>query len=118
MLSYAMHYCGKRGWLLLHLPWGAQLNRYSREVSQSAWKPARFDLPHVAADWLGYFRTLNLPLQQLDLRTTQEYVWNRREKAEEVSSLLEAIEFGLSRPKYASDVMGLILKEVKKQASD
>lgn len=45
------------------------------------------------------------------------YVWNKRETAEVGTPLTSLIDFGLARVKYASDVMGALLKELRHRGS-
>jgi len=118
-LSYAMHAAAKKGWMILHLPWGQDFNRHSKECVPSAFKPGRFDQPADAVKFLSYFRDLNSEfLAEHELKLAHSYIWNRRETSEEGSPLVDALDFGITRPKYASDVVGLLVKEIRTQASD
>jgi len=45
------------------------------------------------------------------------YVWNRRETAEVGTPLTGLIDFGLTRMKYATDVMGAVMKELRHRSS-
>merc|ERR1712150_256810 len=56
-------------------------------------------------------------LQKQDVRLKNSYRWSKRESSEEGSSLIEMVEFGLGRTKYATDIMGALLKELKTQAN-
>jgi hypothetical protein len=49
----------------------------------------------------------------LQLRVAKEYVWSKREKTEEGAPLLELVEHGMNRVKYASEVVVAIVKEIK-----
>ena len=81
-------------------------------------KVPRLDQPTVAVGWLSDFRTMNEPLlKKLDIRTTENYVWTKRDESKPNTSLCELIDFAQSRPKYATDVMGIILKELKSQCN-
>jgi uncharacterized membrane protein len=40
-------------------------------------------------------------------------VWSKREKTEEGASLLELVEHGMNRVKYASDCVVAVVKEIK-----
>jgi len=113
-LAHVMHFCGTQGWIVAHVPWAAAYNRYSKEQQPSTYCPGRIDQPLEAAEWLANFRKTNDPLlKSLNLRATNEYVWSKRETAEVGTPLVDVIEFGLSRTKYAADVMGAILKELR-----
>ncbi|KAK2184153.1 hypothetical protein NP493_280g01000 [Ridgeia piscesae] len=117
-LAHVMHYCGTQGWLILHVPWGAFFNRYSRDVQPSVYRPGRLDQPLEAAEWMTYFRQMNESLlTQLNIKVQHKYVWNKRESAEVGTPLAEVMEFGLARVKYAADVVGAVLKEIRLQAA-
>jgi len=49
----------------------------------------------------------------LQLRVAKEYVWSKREKTEEGAPLLELVEHGMSRVKYASECVVAVVKEIK-----
>ena len=49
----------------------------------------------------------------LQLRVAKEYVWSKREKTEEGAPLLELVELGMSRVKYASECVVAVVKEIK-----
>lgn len=116
-LAHLMHYCGKENWMVLHVPWAASYNRYCRETQMSTFKPGRVDQPLQGAEWLSYFRHINEPLlKQLEVKTTKEYVWSKREISEEGTPLLELVDFALGRVKYTCDVMGVILREIQLQS--
>lgn len=52
----------------------------------------------------------------LQLKTTEDYVWNQRETTSRGTSILEFVDFGINRVKYACGVVSGLLKELK-QAS-
>jgi small subunit ribosomal protein S29 len=119
-LAHVIHYCGRQGWFVAHEPWAAFHNRYYRDHQPSTFKPGRIDQPLDSADWLSYFRKMNEPLltKSKDVPVTVgRYVWSKRETSEVGTPLVEMIDFALGRVKYASDVMGAILKELRLQAS-
>ncbi|GFR59848.1 28S ribosomal protein S29, mitochondrial [Elysia marginata] len=108
--------CHKDGWIIVHVPWAGQWVRgWYKEVAVSTYKPGRYDLPSDSADWLNHFRAQNQNKIK-ELKTTSEYLWTKREKAEVGTSFDEIINFGLSRLKFSSDCVGVILKELREQA--
>ncbi|XP_025083153.1 28S ribosomal protein S29, mitochondrial-like [Pomacea canaliculata] len=115
-IAHVLHFCFQEKWLLVHVALAPEFNRKQQEISPSSHKPGRMDLPVEAADWLVHFRNQNLPFLK-DIKTSQKYVWSKREATEEGSSLLELIEFGLNRMKFSSDCVGAILKEIRTQAA-
>lgn len=116
-LAHVMHFCGTQNWVIAHLPWASALNRYCKEVQYSTHRPGRVDQPLEAVQWLSHFRSMNEPVLK-PLNTINRYVWNKRETSEVGTPLLELLEFGTNRAKYATDVMGVALKELRLQASN
>jgi len=124
-LAHLMHHCGSQDWVVLHIPWTVdwiQHEMYKRdiykEVELSTYKTGRVDSPIAATEWLSYFWSMNSELiSKLNVVTENKYIWNRRESTEIGVPLQEAIDFGINRAKYASDVVGLVLKEIKQQSS-
>ncbi|RUS90431.1 hypothetical protein EGW08_001836 [Elysia chlorotica] len=115
-LHHTMQCCHKDGWIIVHAPWAGQWVRgWYKEVAVSTYKPDRYDLPADSAEWLTHFRAQNLG-KLSELKTTSEYIWTKREKAEVGTSFEEIINFGLSRLKFSSDCVGVLLKELRVQA--
>lgn len=124
-LAHIMHHAGRRGWFVAHMPWAPLYNRYYKDYALSSFKPGRVDQPIDCADWLGYFRRMNQPLLTPEsqssgdsvVRTVGRYVWNRREATEIGTPLTELIDYGITRAKHSSDVVGALMKELQMQAS-
>ena len=51
------------------------------------------------------------------LKTTKEYVWSKKESLPEGSPLMSVIDEGLKQAKYATDVMGILARELKIHSS-
>ena len=117
-LANVIHYCGMQGWIIVHSPWAAHYNRYADEILYSTYRPGRVDQPEAAVEWLTRFRKMNDDLlQKFSIVTENEYSWSKREVFGVGTPLTTLIELGLDRVKYASDVMGVILKELRLQTS-
>ncbi|GFO35809.1 28S ribosomal protein s29, mitochondrial [Plakobranchus ocellatus] len=115
-MHHTMQCCHRNGWIIVHVPWaGKWVRGWFKEVAASTFKPGRYDLPADSAEWLTQFRAQNQGKLQ-DLKTTSEYIWTKREKAEIGTSFEEIINFGLTRLKFSSDCVGVILKELRAQA--
>ncbi|XP_041373276.1 28S ribosomal protein S29, mitochondrial-like [Gigantopelta aegis] len=114
-LAHILHYCSSDDWLLIHVPWPAHWNVHFKELSPSSHRSGRIDLPVEAAEWLLHFRTQNQSLIK-DMMITSKYIWSKRESSEEGTPLVDVVDFGLNRVKFAADCVGVVLKEVKKQA--
>ncbi|XP_059166904.1 small ribosomal subunit protein mS29-like [Physella acuta] len=116
VLHHTMQCCHRDNWIIVNVPWAGQWARgWYKEVSESIYKPGRFDLPTDGAQWLNHFKNQNKGRLQ-NLKTTSEYIWTKREKAEIGTSFEELIDFGQSRLKFSCDCVGVILKELRKQA--
>ncbi|XP_063054261.1 28S ribosomal protein S29, mitochondrial [Engraulis encrasicolus] len=114
-LCHSVHYCYTQGWLILHIPDAHLWVKNCKELLPSSSRPTRFDQPVEASHWLKNFKTTNeafLP----KLKTTQRYVWTKRESTEEGSTLAELVEQGLTRVRSSSDVVGALLRELRMQA--
>ncbi|XP_067395252.1 small ribosomal subunit protein mS29 isoform X3 [Emydura macquarii macquarii] len=113
-LCHAVHYCAKQGWLVLHIPDAHLWVKNCRELMQSSYNKERFDQPLQASTWLKNFKTSNEHFLK-EIKTQQTYMWSKRESTEEGRPLGEVVEQGLNRVKNASDAVGVVLKELKKQ---
>ncbi|XP_071110426.1 small ribosomal subunit protein mS29-like isoform X1 [Haliotis cracherodii] len=115
-LAHIMHYCAEDQWIILHAPWPITWNREYKEISQSSHKPNRIDHPAHAGEWLLNFQAQNKHLLK-DIKIQSSYYWTKRESAEKGTPLLDIVEFGMNRIKFAADCVGVILKELKQHAN-
>ncbi|CAG2223931.1 DAP3 [Mytilus edulis] len=100
----------------LGTPWPQQwIERYT-EVSKSTHKPGRIDLPMEARAFLCQLKSQN-GIVLNDYKTQYRYDWTEREATEIGTPLIELLKFGLQRVKFADDVVGALLKEIKLLAS-
>lgn len=89
-----------------------------KEFGSSSTQEGLTDLPIDAAAWLLHFKTQNTDLlTRFDVRTTKDYVWSKRETTPANSTLLELVDHGINRAKYASDVVSVLLDEIKLQST-
>lgn len=115
-LCHALHYCASQGWLIVHIPDAHLWVKNCKELMQSSYNQARFDQPVEASTWLRNFKITNEKFLK-QVTTQQKYVWSKREVTEEGRPLGEVVDQGLTRIKNASDVVGVILKELKRQCT-
>ncbi|XP_012063014.1 PREDICTED: 28S ribosomal protein S29, mitochondrial [Atta cephalotes] len=114
ILSHILHYAFMQNYLLVHIYWGAHWFKDMKEVATSEFFPGCMDLPIDAGMWLRQFKTQNSKLlSQLDLKMTKDYVWNQRETTSQGTHILELIDFGINRMKYACGVVDALIKEIK-----
>ncbi|KAJ8354837.1 hypothetical protein SKAU_G00224040 [Synaphobranchus kaupii] len=114
-LCHALNYCSNQGWVILHVPDAHLWVKNCSELLPSSFHSSRFDQPIQAVQWLRNFRVTNEHFLS-KIKTTRRYVWNKRESTEEGQTLREIVEHGLSRVKNSSDVVGVVLRELRLQA--
>ncbi|XP_066539643.1 28S ribosomal protein S29, mitochondrial [Hoplias malabaricus] len=114
-LCHALHFCYTQGWIVLHIPDAHLWVKNCRELLPSSSRPGRFDQPIQASLWLKNFKTTNEQFLS-KIKTTQRYVWTKRESTEEGRPLGELVDQGVSRVKSSSDVVGALLLELRRQA--
>ncbi|XP_022117575.2 28S ribosomal protein S29, mitochondrial [Pieris rapae] len=116
-IAHLLHYAFEEGYLIVHVPWVSDwLRRVLRhkEMANSLTREGLVDLPLDAAAWLLHFKTQNQHLLKApEFTVSKEYVWSKREKTEAGAPLLELVELGIARVKYACDVVDAIVNEVK-----
>ncbi|XP_066466352.1 small ribosomal subunit protein mS29 [Tiliqua scincoides] len=113
-LCHAIHYCARQDWLILHIPDAHRLVKNCKELLPSSYRKERFDQPLEASTWLKNFKIANERFLK-EIKTQQKYMWGKRDSTEEGSPLLDVVEQGLTRVKNASDVVGVVWKELKRQ---
>lgn len=117
-MAHVIHYGHQNGFLLVHVPWAANWMKRPKETANAA-QEGFIDLPFDAAAWLLHFKNQNAKLlQTLDLKTSKEYVWSKRESTPAGSSLSELVEHGITRIKFASETIAALLSEIKQHASN
>ncbi|KAH9513215.1 28S ribosomal protein S29, mitochondrial [Bulinus truncatus] len=116
VMLHTMQHFHRDGWLILNVPWAGYWARgWYKEVTESTYKAGRYDLPTDGADWLSHFLNQNKGIFK-NMKTTSEYIWTKREKAEVGTPLEEIIHFGKTRIKFSADCVGVLLKEIRNQA--
>ncbi|XP_044764137.1 28S ribosomal protein S29, mitochondrial [Coccinella septempunctata] len=114
-LAHIIHYGHKNGFLLVHVPWVGNWMRRCRETSNAVMEEGLIDINIDAAMWLTHFKTQNEELlKDEQFKVSQDYIWNKREKTAQNASLLELIDFGINRIKYASSCIVVLAEEIKK----
>lgn len=117
-MAHVIHYGHQNGFLLVHVPWVPNWMKRPKETANAA-QEGFIDLPFDAAAWLLHFKNQNSKLlQSLDLKTSQEYVWSKRESTPAGSTLSELVEHGITRIKFASETIAALLAEIKQHANN
>lgn len=118
-LLHLIHYGQANDFIIVHVPWVADWYKKPKERSNSETKEGFLDINIDAAAWLIHFKTQNAGLlKKLDLKCSKEYVWSQRESTPAGSTLLELIEHGINRVKFATDTIAVLLEELKQQSTD
>ncbi|KAL7735108.1 hypothetical protein ACLKA6_001975 [Drosophila palustris] len=118
-MAHALHYGALNDFLLVHVPWAPNWMKRPKESSNSASQEGFIDLPFDAAAWLVHFKNQNAQLlQKLQLKTSKEYVWSKRESTPAGASLVELVEHGVARIKYASETTAALISELKLLATN
>jgi len=126
-LAHCAHWALQRGWLVAHVPEPQTWWRVSPDMSVSSWRAERLDLPSHGVAWLQLFRGMNLPLLSAagdastavaELpRLASAVQWNLKESHPAGTPLLEVLNFGVQRPKYSCDAVGILLRELTSATS-
>jgi small subunit ribosomal protein S29 len=110
-LAHVIHYCYQAKWLLVHIPSVFQWVYSKHKTQHSPHNPQTFDQPHEAVAWLKNFKTVNRPYLA-NLKTTCNYTWGKSGVTKSGSLLEKIIDQGLQKPTYATDTIGVLLKEL------
>uniref|UniRef100_A0A8C5KAV9 Small ribosomal subunit protein mS29 n=1 Tax=Jaculus jaculus TaxID=51337 RepID=A0A8C5KAV9_JACJA len=114
-LCHVIHFCAKHNWLTLHVPDAHLWVKNCRELLRSTYNKQRLDQPLEASTWLRRFKTTNEHFLS-QIKVEEKYIWNKRESTEKGSPLGEVVEQGLMRVRNATDAVGIVLKELKRQS--
>lgn len=118
-LLHLLHYGHVNDFVIVHVPWVPDWFKRPREKSNSEVKEGFLDINIDAAAWLIHFKTQNSELlKKLDLKCSKEYVWSQRESTPAGSTLLELIEHGVNRVKFATATIAVLLDELKEQSTE
>ncbi|XP_004535231.1 28S ribosomal protein S29, mitochondrial [Ceratitis capitata] len=118
-MAHVLHYGLQNNFVLVHVPWVPNWMKRPKETVNATTQEGFIDLPFDAAAWLVHFKTQNANLlTQLQLKTSKDYVWTKREATPAGSTLLELVEHGIARIKFASETIAALLSELKQHAND
>lgn len=117
-LAHVMHFGMENDFLLVHVPWVPDWFKKPKEIATSIVSEGHVDLPLDAAAWLIHFKNQNAKLlSKLNLTLSKEYVWSKRESTAKGAPIMELIEHGIARVKYASEVMSGLIEELKQHST-
>lgn len=117
-LTHLLHYGHENDFVLVHVPWVPNWFKKPKERANSTTREGCIDLPIDAAAWLIHFKAQNADLlPRLDLKCSRDYVWSKRETTPAGATLIELIDHGISRIKFASDTVAVLLDELKQHST-
>lgn len=117
VITHILHYAFMKEMIIVHVPTPNRWFMFPKEIANSITMPDIIDLPIDAGKWLLYFKSQNNDLlSKLDLRISKDYQWNVRELSSKGTPLLEMIEFGINRVRYATGVIDALLTELKESS--
>lgn len=117
-MATLLHYGAVNDYVLVHIPWVPDWFKKPKEKSNSETKEGFLDINIDAAAWLIHFKSQNAALLgKLGLTCSKDYVWSQRETTPTGASLLELIDHGVNRVKFASGTIEALLAELKLQST-
>ncbi|XP_046628173.1 28S ribosomal protein S29, mitochondrial [Neodiprion virginianus] len=113
-MAHILHYGLATQKVLIHIPWAPNWFRHPKEVANSTTREGYVDLPIDAAAWLIHFKNQNSQLlEQLKLTTDKEYTWSLRESTPRGVPLMQLVDLGINRVRYASEIIIALTSELK-----
>lgn len=116
-MTHVMHFCRNQNWITLTVPWANDWNCRRLKVSYSNHTEFLFDLPIHSKNLLEDFLIKNSHLIE-DFKTSTRYEFSEQESSEQGVPLIDLVSFGISRMKFANDVVGALLQELKHLANN
>lgn len=119
-VAHCMHYCHQNNWLVIHHPTDGRFHHArfvdKPDVQRNSFKKdiERYDSSKEAMQWLREFEEINVNLLE-QIETTQTYTFSQLHQVTKGSTLSDVVKMGLYRGSYASDAVGIILKEIAAQ---
>lgn len=118
-LLHMLHYGRVRDYVIVHLYWPKLWFEHPKESSNSTTHEGMIDLNINAGAFLIAFKEQNEQLlTKLQLKCSKEYVWSPRETTPADATLLELVDHGISRIKYATDVVAALVEELKQHSTN
>ncbi|XP_066256486.1 small ribosomal subunit protein mS29 [Euwallacea similis] len=113
-LAHILHYAYKNNFLIVHVPWASNWMNRPKDVTMSETKGGFVDLNIDAAAWLLHFKTQNAEfLRNPNLKISRTIEWTKRETTPEATSLMELVDHGINRIRFASSCVTILAEEIK-----
>ncbi|XP_076177165.1 mitochondrial ribosomal protein S29 [Ptiloglossa arizonensis] len=113
-LMHLVHYGLAKKFIVLHVPAAQTWFRFPKNITSSPLMPDKLDLPVHAGEWLKYFKQLNASLlSTLNLQMSKDYTWTDQESTKCGEPLLDVIDYGINRIKFACGIVNALVNELK-----
>ncbi|CAH8574976.1 unnamed protein product [Dicrocoelium dendriticum] len=127
IFSQVVHFAATNDWLIVPFPnaetWLERCEdlTHSNELHQEQYKTAdgeSFDFPSRSANWLRGFLSLNKGfLEKFNPTIIRDVLWTKADVAKSGTPWTEIIQFAIARPKYSTDCIGILLREMRSMCS-
>lgn len=118
-LAHVIHYGLQSNYLIVHIPWVGNWMRWCKEASNSETREGFINTNLDAAAWLLHFKVQNAELLQDDkFKISKDYMWSKRESTLKGAHILELIDHGINRVKFASDTVVALAEQIKLFSKD
>jgi len=117
-MAHVSHYAfTQSNWLLIHFSNIFDFLNMSTDLNPNSRDEKILDTPTLSGFWLKSFLNMNhYFLKKYNPKTLKEIQWNQKESMPVGSLWIDMINFAISRPKYATDCIGIILREAREHA--
>ncbi|XP_020629579.1 28S ribosomal protein S29, mitochondrial-like isoform X2 [Orbicella faveolata] len=115
-LAHVLHYCYSAGWFILPVPSVFSWCHGKSELQVSTQHADRFDQPELASAWLQMCRSINSKFLT-EVKTSKQYLFGKRDTVKEGEPFGKIIDMGFRRATYATDAVGVLLKEIRNNPS-
>lgn len=111
-LIHVIHYCFLADWFILPVPSVFSWVHGPSELQVSTYHAERFDQPEQANALLQMCKSINSKALA-EVQLNNQYLFGRRDVIEKGEPLGKIIDTGLRRANYATDAVGVLLKEIR-----
>ncbi|KAM3188496.1 hypothetical protein ACTXT7_000050 [Hymenolepis weldensis] len=123
-LAYLTHFAAEKNGLIFAFPnaenWLDRCsdftasNNYHQDQHKDEYEGEALDFPSRSAEWLKNFVKLNsFNLEKINPQLSKQIEWTSKDVAPVGTPWLELINFALTRTKYSTDCIGILLREMR-----
>jgi len=111
-LAHIEHFCHNDGRIILNFHKFKLWFTHYKEMAYSEWNVNRIDHLGQSSTLLKDFSDYNMD-KLTGLTTHNTYTWSEKEKTEAGSPLFDIVRQGLERPKFSTDCLAVLMKELQ-----